>query len=169
MNVFLIGTSNTGKTPIALKFIELGYQHIKASEYFRNSFVSEISDRNEFTKAISEFSMTELKKNYLVNVDYIQPKLNIPSVIEGVRNPIDFCGLFKPGDKVIYLENLHNSIEKTVFEKGLDVIESYLKWMIEIGLVEENDFIKISFSSFFGKGSLEEQIEEVLNVCSLRD
>ena len=164
MNIFVIGQSGTGKTPIAEKIAkEKNMNHIKGSEYFRESFQEQYEDRNEFTYQITQFSKNELKKNPYVNINYLKDKMN-NAVVEGLRNPIDFTNLFKFGeDKVIYLDYQNNPLNKTDFEDGLNIIENLLNWSINTGIIKKEDFIKISFDDFFGKNSLEEQVEELLN------
>ena len=165
MNVFIIGQSGTGKSPIANKIAQAkDLQLIKASEYFRKSFKGHSEDRNEFIKLISQFSAEKLSEDPYVNVRYIQNKMNSkPFVIEGVRNPIDFTSLFKFGrDKVIFLNYEENSLDKSNFESGLDVILSLLTWSVNMGIMSNKDFIQIDFNLFFGKDSLEEKIDSVI-------
>lgn len=165
MNIFILGQSGTGKSPIANKVsIAKNLELIKASEYFRESFKSTSDDRNEFIKLITQFSAEKLSEDPYVNVKYIQNKMNSkPFVIEGVRNPIDFTSLFTFGkDKVIFLNYLDNPLEKSNIEEGLDVILSLLNWTINMGIMSDKDFIKINFNEFFGKDSLEEKINLVI-------
>jgi len=163
MNIFIIGQSGTGKTPIA-KLIakEKGMNHIKGSEYFRKAFKTAYKDRNKFIKEITLFSKKELSKDPYININYLKDKLG-NAVVEGIRNPIDFTNLvcFKK-DKIIYLEFTKNTLLRTDFEKGLDIIEDTCNWAIDSEIMKKEQFIKISFSCFYGEDSLEEKIKEIL-------
>ena len=164
MNIFLIGSSGTGKTPIATKIANyLGIKHVKASEYFRLGFSGEFDSRDYFNQKITEYSKHELSKNPRVNIEYLQDKINIPCVIESIRNPIEFTNLFDfKNDLVIYLNYSENKLLKTGFEKGIQLIENVCLWSIENKIMKEEQFVKVNFSQFFGENSLEFQIDQIL-------
>lgn len=165
MNIFVIGQSGTGKTPISKLIAEKkGMNHIKGSEYFREAFKGSSEDRNDFINLITLFSKKELSKDPYVNIKYLKKKIGTNDVIEGIRNPVDFSNLFKFGeDEVIYLDYKNNPLIKTDLEDGLDVIESLIKWAINTKLMKENQFKKITFSSFFEEDNLEEKIQEYID------
>jgi len=164
MNIFILGVSGSGKTPIAkLISSKKNMNHISASEYFRKKFNKEFNDRNVFIKEITEFSKNELSKDPYLNIKYLKERLD-NCVIEGIRNPIDFSNLFNlKEDKVIFLNYKNNRLKKTNFENGLDIINNIIKWSIINNLMENKNFIYIEFECFFGKNSLEEKIKELLN------
>jgi hypothetical protein len=165
INIFVIGQSGTGKSPIANRISEAKeLQLIKASEYFIESFKGYSEDRNEFIRLISQFSAEKLSEDPYVNINYIKEKIyNKPFVIEGIRNPIDFTNLFKFGkDKVIFLNYIDNKLSKSNFESGLDIILSIINWSKNIGIMSNEDFIQIDFNTFFGKDSLEEKINSLI-------
>lgn len=154
MNVFIIGTSRTGKSTLSEIFFDSGYNVIKASEYFRKSFKyteDYFKDSNEFIHAITEFSKKELQKNPYVNIDYIKNNFSFldKNVIEGIRNPIDFSSLFNASeDIVIILKKVGGNISSTDFEEGIDIIENYMKWGINNLIIKPCQLEVIEFSSY---------------------
>lgn len=163
MNIFIIGSSGTGKSPVAAKLANLGYKHIKASQYFREAFGKDQNsmDRNQFIREITEFSKAILEKDPLINVRYIKGNLDKLNVIEGVRNPIDFFNLYEPNsDKVIYLNYLNNELIKTDFESGIDII---------LSKVNKDNLITYEFKDFWGQNSLEEQLQKDIKNGTFRN
>ena len=162
MNVFIIGTSCTGKTPFAKKISKrLNLKHISASEYFRTSF-NEKGSGKDFIESITEYSKKKLQKNYRVNIDYIGSVEN--SVVEGIRNPIDFSNLFNFNkDKVVFLEYENQECGKTAFENGIEIIKEICLWSTDMGILPKENIKVYSYNNFYGKDSLEEKIEEFLN------
>ncbi len=171
MKIFIIGISGTGKTPVAAKIsANLGIEHIGASEYFRNKFKKQNSeDRNNFIEEITSFSLNELQKDLFINANYLKEKVNnIDCVIEGIRSPIDFQFLYKPGEDIVIFLDYNDScedyrIKKTTFETGINIIKDYLKWLVNNKLILKEKIHYWKYSDFYGDNSLESKIEEFLN------
>ena len=136
--------------------------YVKASTYFRSTYKSNESDRNKFIQGITKYSQTELSKNYRVNIDFLSPLNN--SVIEGIRNPIDFSNLFNFNKDIAIFLDTQNELLNTSFENGIDCIQSLLKWSVSQNITPSEHIISYSFSSFYGKeNSLENIIKELSN------
>ena len=105
-------------------------------------------DAKSMIEAMTKFSIETLRTHPYSCVNDIRKNydLNQPSIIEGIRNPFDFIHLFDPTkDLVIFLERVENPLPSTKFEGGLDVIESYLHWLVETTLIESNRILKLNF------------------------
>jgi len=163
MNIFILGKSGVGKTPLAKHLAEVYHMnYVKASEYFRSTYHSKESDRNKFIQGITTYSQKELSNNYRVNIDYLSPLHN--SVIEGIRNPIDFSNLFDFNKDIAIFLNTQNELLSTSFENGIYCIQSILKWSVSQNITPSDHVISYSFDSFYGKeNSLEYIIKELSN------
>jgi hypothetical protein len=141
MKLFVLGPSGAGKTPFARQAAgALGLQHVMASEWVRRLFPAgpPYPDRDAFVRAITHFSVEELRRRPDACVDYIRRHFDLsrPTVIEGVRNPHDFVHLFDPRqDRAVFLDHLRSELRRTAFEGGLDVIDGYLRFLQQTGLL----------------------------------
>lgn len=167
MKIFIIGSSNTGKTTLANNLsIKYCLLHLKASKVIRDSFYYKEKDfesSDAFIKAITIYSLDELQKSPDLIIDNIKEVLaqnkKRNCIIEGIRNPRDFFSLFDINeDKIILLKN-KKSLKKTTFEKGIDIIENYLLWLEETSL-RQNCLQVIKFNTY-------NEIERILNEKSL--
>jgi hypothetical protein len=143
MKMFVLGASRTGKTPFARILARaLGLQHISlggASEWARRLYPDAVphTDRESFIRAISRFSLEELRHRPTPRVEYIRGHhdLTRPTVLEGIRNPHDFVHLFDPRtDWAIFLEHSQPDQPRDPFEGGLVLIGDYLAYLKETGL-----------------------------------
>jgi hypothetical protein len=146
MNVFVVGRSRTGKTPMAAHVAKAaGLAHVRASAWARATYDATLDPsvlstpptnetRATYIANITAFATSELRNNPWVSVEHLASHdLNVPSVIEGIRNPLDFVHAYDPRcDVVIWLEG--QQIAPTSFERGLEVIEHYLSYMADAGL-----------------------------------
>lgn len=140
-NIFVIGMSRVGKTPLADQLAEpINFIRISASEWIRDGFVPK--DPANALAEITQASMERLQENPDVCVDFIVSKYDVVKrggfVIEGIRNPRDFALLFRPErDLVMFLSFPTNTMQPTEFEKqGTAVIRSMVDWMINSKLLD---------------------------------
>lgn len=167
MKIFIIGISKTGKSTIS-KYLSEKYnvEHIQASASIRNTFQYKEENYNtqqEFIEAITKYSIKLNQKEPYFISNYIINNYNLKKdvIIEGIRNPNNFFSLFDiTKDKVIILDYLNNEINKTTFEKGIDVIKEYLKWNIEHNIIDSNRVQFLEYHNY-------DEIKEMLNEKSL--
>jgi len=167
MNIFIIGSSGTGKTPIAKKISEaLNMKTVKASEYFRIKFNDAkipFKNRDDFISKITKFSQQILKDDYNININYIKNQMSVSCVIEGIRNPIDFTNIFNfNNDIVIKLNYTKNNLKITEFEDGIDIIGRVCEWAIINKIMPSENMKDFTYDEFFGVNSLEEQVKKFI-------
>jgi hypothetical protein len=152
-NIYILGTSRSGKTPVAKMLTDkLGMQWIGGSEWVREEYKEKHATRKEFIAGITKYSVERLREEPDVCVKYITSKYDLsqPSVIDGERNPYDFIQLFNPTkDKVVYLDFVNNFLEPTIFEDGIKVIDKYLRWNIDNGLMDEGQYKRYEFDCLY--------------------
>lgn len=155
MNIFIIGTSGTGKTPFATRLTQtFGHTHITSSAWVRTRFRARETDetRDAYTQAITDFSINLLRNDPLLCISYMREHNDLSKncVIEGVRNPLVFFQLFDARhDIVILLNYTENPLKKTAFEEGVDVIAHYLSYAVKVGLVTPSNVVSYAFGRFF--------------------
>lgn len=154
MKIFVIGVSQTGKSTLS-KYLCEKYQmkHIQSSVMVRETFSKKESDfknKQDFIDAITEYSILLNRRNPNAVSDYIQEHYFLENVIiEGIRNPNNFHKLFDiKKDKVILLDYTKNSIIKTDFESGIDVIDNYLNWNLKMKIITENNYQKLVYDDY---------------------
>ena len=158
MNLFIIGPSGTGKTPVA-KYVadNLGFQLVKSSQYFREGFQKNLKDyetRGAFVNAITEYSLGELKKDPMCNINYINNHYDMSKdcVIEGIRNPNDFMAFFNPKtDYVLELYYVYTDIIPSKIESGISVIRDIIQWNIAQGIMDKKQYYEFNFEYFWDK------------------
>jgi hypothetical protein len=97
-----------------------------------------VADRAAFVEAITRFATARLRERPDACLAYLRSHhdLERACVLEGVRNPYDFAHLFDPRqDRVMLLNFTGERLPGTVFERGLEVIETYLEYLVEAGLI----------------------------------
>jgi hypothetical protein len=185
MNVFVLGPSRSGKTPMARHLAAAtGLRHVKAGAWVRERFARPApaddapdAERAAFVAAITRFAIDELRADPWVSIDHLAAAgLDVPSVIEGIRNPMDFVHAFDPRhDVVIWLDAANIAITPTAFERGLDVIDAYLAWLAANGLSDAGNVWRCKFSAFRRTDpgavlgdTLDDAIEDAIKQCTLR-
>ncbi|MEE3717647.1 AAA family ATPase [Tumidithrix elongata RA019] len=133
MKFIVIGQSQSGKTTLAQHIAQTyGFQHISASDWVKQVWqlsVEDFASREDYIKAITEYSLEYLRKYPNACIDYIRDRLDYSdkTVIDGIRNPHDFVNLFDwRSDRCLYLNYQCNPIPTNSFERGLSVIQTYL-------------------------------------------
>lgn len=145
--LFVLGASGAGKTPIARQLADaLGVKHVGASAWVRNAFagmqLEAGHDRQAVVEAMTRFSLEELKKNPRACLDVAGPEMDVPCVVEGMRNPFDFVHAFDwRTDLVVFVHRVDNTLERTAFEEGLEIIGNYLSWLNKTGLIARNQVL----------------------------
>jgi hypothetical protein len=181
MNVFVLGPSRSGKTPMARHLAAaLGLRHVKAGAWVRERFATPApaddapdAERAAFVAAITRFAIDELRADPWVSIDHLAAAgLHVPSVIEGIRNPMDFVHAYDPrGDVVIWLDAASIAITPTPFERGLDVIDAYLAWLEASGIRDPGKVWRCKFSAFrrTDPGAiLGDTLDDAIEQCVLR-
>ncbi len=155
MKVFIIGATKSGKTTLAEKLSKkYDFKHIKASALIRDIFTKNESDfksKQEFTEAITKFSIDVNRKDPYIISRYLRTSNNLDQncIIEGIRNPNDFFELFDiANDKVILLKHENNDLKETEFEKGIEVIKDYLLWNLRVEIIHPKRFHEIRFEDY---------------------
>ena len=167
MKVFIIGATKSGKTTLAEKLSKkYNFKHIKASALIRDIFTKNESDfksKQEFTEAITKFSLDVNRKDPYIISRYLRTSNNLDQncIIEGIRNPNDFFELFDiANDKVILLKHENNDLKETEFEKGIEVIKDYLLWNLRVEIIHPKRFHEIRFEDY-------KEIDRKLDVKSI--
>ena len=167
MKVFIIGATKSGKTTLAEKLSKkYNFKHIKASALIRDIFPKNESDfksKQEFTEAITKFSIDVNRKDPYIISRYLRTSNNLDQncIIEGIRNPNDFFELFDiVNDKVILLKHENNDLKETEFEKGIEIIKDYLLWNLRVEIIHPKRFHEIRFEDY-------KEIDRKLDVKSI--
>ena len=167
MKVFIIGATKSGKTTLAEKLSKkYDFKHIKASALIRDIFPKNESDfksKQEFTEAITKFSLDVNRKDPYIISRYLRTSNNLDQncIIEGIRNPNDFFELFDiVNDKVILLKHENNDLKETEFEKGIEIIKDYLLWNLKVEIIHPKRFHEIKFEDY-------KEIDRKLDVKSI--
>lgn len=138
-NFFVIGKSQVGKTTIAKKIAHLAnYTHVSAGAWARAKFATD--DRQE----LSERSFAALADDPDISLRAITQKYDVPAgglVIEGIRNPRDFCALFDPRkDAVISIETPNVEAASAFESSGLAAIDTILSFHESLGSTSDRTF-----------------------------
>ncbi len=156
MKTFILGRSGTGKSPFAQQVAAAtGMAHVSASRWVRERFPKTRFDydtRQQFVDAITAFSQARLREDPNVCVDFITTNEPIADrvIIEGIRNPRDFALLFDPKhDEVVLLDHSPADLVPTAFEGGLAVIERYLTWMVDTGLIDDTRIVRYRYAFLY--------------------
>jgi GTPase SAR1 family protein len=152
VKIFILGTSQSGKTTLAKAICQqLPLQHVSASTWIRKHFHENTQDKQTLIASMTAFATQKLKLNPFACIEELQKKydLNQPSVIEGIRNPFDFANLFDPNtDRVIRITYKNNKLQPTEFEKGLEVVDDLLTWMINNQMMTDTQVLNLDFEHF---------------------
>jgi len=130
MNVFVIGTTNSGKTTLSSALsTQLNFKHIQISKILKeqNAIVSTES-YNQYIHRLTEVAKIILRTHPDFFVDYIKKEASENNIIEGCRNIRDFMLLFNPKTDVVIHVIGSNGI--TEFEsEGLHIIIESVNFM----------------------------------------
>jgi hypothetical protein len=152
VKIFLLGTSQSGKTTLAKRICdELSLQHVSASAWVRKNFKKSYEDKQIHIQSMTAFAIDQLKHNPFICIQELQTSydLNLPSVVEGIRNPFDFVHLFDTRtDCVIWVKYKNNKLAPTLFEKGLLVVDALLSWQVQNELVSSKQIFNFEFEYF---------------------
>ena len=139
-NIFVVGTSGTGKTTFSNELAKMFDLEAVSASRWTTKFGYKKTDPDYRTK------VTEATKTALVDDPYVcinDLSLTIESrdshsfIIEGIRNPFDFMNLFSPErDYVIFLKpNDVKSVANNTLDDGVKHILSNVYWMIDANIV----------------------------------
>jgi hypothetical protein len=143
MQIFILGPTKSGKSTLAKVFKEKQYHIYEAGSWARteyNKIYPQYQDEFsvEFKESLTKFALDKLQQNPLYSFQqYLTScaKITSTKVIVGVRNPDDFINMFLQDsqNKVIFIDSQkvsHGTLG--TFEKGLHVIEEYVKWKMDM-------------------------------------
>lgn len=139
MQIFIIGTTKSGKSTLSDFFHQRGCFIYEAGSWVRQEFHAQNPQKfdemsNEFKNQLTLFAMQKLQQDSLYSFKkYLEATSGIsaPKIIIGVRNPDDFIHMLAcdTQNKVIFLQDKFQfSGELAQFEEGIDVIIKYLEW-----------------------------------------
>lgn len=152
VKIFVLGTSQSGKTTLAKRICdELSLQHVSASAWVRKNFKECYVDKQAHIQSMTAFATDQLKHNPFICIQELQTSydLNLPSVVEGIRNPFDFAHLFDPRtDCIVWVKYKNNKLATTEFEKGLLVVDALLSWLVQNKLVSFKQIFNFEFEYF---------------------
>lgn len=110
MKVFILGPSGSGKTTLANQLANaLDCPCISGGAWIREA-LNEYGHTPEIAQKLSEASREILRGDPLYCYKWLKGQVkDSPVVIEGLRNPLDFFGLWTPEDVVVFLEGEYAS------------------------------------------------------------
>lgn len=154
MHYFVIGPSRSGKSTLARRVSEKhGMQLVSAGEWVRRWYLAdgddEVSQRQ--VEALTDYAVAILRAAPRTSLEYMRENYDLtrPTVFEGIRNPMDFCGLFDPSrDWVVRLAPRSSEFVPTVFEGGVEVIDAYLRWAISARLMDGERYEVQEYDSY---------------------
>jgi hypothetical protein len=168
MKLFIIGATQTGKTTLAQAVAsELEMQALSASEWAKLRFKrSELAttDRDAYVREITDFTCTELAKQWDSCARYLQSRCTGSLVIEGIRNPYDFSVLFDPHeDAVVFL--LSGMDGRTTFEKrGLAAIQAQVTFYVDTGILNADRVYWLKVAIPLEEESIDELVTWALGI-----
>jgi hypothetical protein len=174
MKIFVLGSSHSGKTPLAEAIARnLQLPVFGAGEWVRGKIGAAAVDMADYIARATERSVEILRRDFSFSLRSISDAMkDSPScVIDGERNPYDFIRLFDPAtDLTVSLtHNLGNS-RNSAYESGLLVILSYLDWLgrnafISTGQDRRYDFkfLRSSEGPLAKSQSLESNMEAIVH------
>jgi hypothetical protein len=122
---------------------------ISTATYFREGYGKPDTLSREFVFNLSEYSVACLAVNpsfHRSHLEGIIAGTPQPYVIEGERNPDEFVKLYDPKlDMIILIDRVDIEKYDTIIERGLPVIEQYVRWCVRSGVTPVNSVIKLSF------------------------
>ena len=179
MRVFVLGASHVGKTPFARRVAEaLGMRREGASAWVRERFPEALPDdasdaeRARRVEAMTRFATEELRRDPAVSLAHLRARLlpDEPCVVEGMRNPFDFVSTFDPRtDHAVHLERSAGGPPPTAFERGLEVIDAYLTWLVGAGLLEPHRVHRFRYAEYGAPGDPRPDTLEAAIVSFLAD
>jgi hypothetical protein len=156
-NVFVIGHSKVGKSPLAKRLAKhLGFTAIGASEWVKARYVPSDEARGDTAKYIAEItslSQRLLAQNPDACVEFMRAKYPLADggyVIEGVRNPRDFTMLYRPDvDLVFLLDYPDCPVQPTTFERGgVSAVLDVAWWLIDNRVVPAPRFKHVTIDAY---------------------
>jgi hypothetical protein len=151
---FIIGASRSGKSTYARRLsARTGWQVVSAGAWAREWYLAERDDEvsQRQIEDLTDYAVAILRAAPATTIGYISERfdLSLPTIIEGIRNPWDFCRLFDPTqDRVTVLDRQGGEFTSTVFEGGVAIIHAYLLWAIAARLMGAEQLTVHEFTSF---------------------
>jgi hypothetical protein len=170
MKIFILGTSYSGKTPVAEQLGSLLRLPVYSTgQWARQGFDRSCSSMQDYVSEITEWSLAQLRQDFRAGLTFLRTHYDLSQacIIEGERNPHDFIRLFHPQqDFVVSLVHSHNPVPRTTYELGLDTIWAYLAWLMENGLIQTRQDRRYSFDCLYSSQKLEStwiSLEELMD------
>jgi len=148
MNIWVLGANGSGKTPFAKMVSEaLNIPLISVSDWLSPFIKGTIllTKQDQIDKT-SEIAVREMIKDPDCIINWVRSRLAKPSIIEGIRSPYEFTKLANlREDVVIFLNRENNPYRTNELEAGLLVINAYVHWAANIGLLDKEKRISYSY------------------------
>ncbi|MEI8223900.1 MAG: NUDIX domain-containing protein [bacterium] len=135
-NVFIIGSTGTGKTTLGNFLIEqFNYKRVQLSSYLKQQFPRhEGESLFDYTQRITNQSKEFLKidPDFFANHAKNNSSKDLGNIFDGVRNPRDFCVLFDPRRDIV-INMVSSEKPMTLFEeRGVATILSFCNFYNEV-------------------------------------
>lgn len=148
--IWVIGGTRSCKTAIAENGIApLGFALISTGDYFRAQYGQPDTFSRQFVFNISAHSAGILALDpdcHLKHLRKIMQNRDVPLVVEGERNPIEFAKLYHPKkDMVVFVNRLDIDPYDTVIERGIRGIEDTVRWCVSTGIAPQSAVMKLTF------------------------
>jgi energy-coupling factor transporter ATP-binding protein EcfA2 len=136
MKVFILGPTGSGKSTLARKIQESleGTTIISGGSWIRE-IMGIYTHGPEEGKILAEASRSYLSRDPKCSWRILSRKVETAKglvILEGLRNPLDFFGMWEPGDVVVFLRE-RGHMASDFESRGLSNIEATLRNLSEWG------------------------------------
>jgi len=137
--LIIIGNTGTGKSTLAQKIAECLPEEepvvISAGRWIRE-YMDEWGHGPEVAAKLSKASTDILRKDPTYCLRWLRSQTETcrPVIVEGMRNPVDFTGLFTPGQDIV-IQTIGGKPANEFERTGLEAINAYLAFLQRMSLV----------------------------------
>lgn len=134
MLMIIIGNTGTGKSTLAKRIADLfpteDRPYVLSAGRWIREHQNEWGHGPEISQKLSQASTEILQKDPTFCLRWLRSQTETcrPVIIEGLRNPVDFAGLYTPGEDIVV--RINGGTPHSEFERiGLTAINSYLDFL----------------------------------------